>query len=152
MRSEVIPLPTRTASATGIRTQGAFLRYLLVGGCNTLLDLGLFSLLAVVVGLDLLVANVLSTSVTLCASYLLNRVFVFRTVRSVQRTVVQFVAVTLISGMVIQSAVIWAVMSVGALIVPDLSYDVLAPLAKICAMGVGMGSNYLGYRWLFGSR
>jgi hypothetical protein len=66
--------------------------------------------------------------------------------------VVQFVAVTLISGLVVQSAVIWTVMRLGAFIVPDLSHDVLAPLAKICAMGVGMGSNYLGYRWLFGSR
>jgi putative flippase GtrA len=127
----VIRLPTRTASAAGTQTRGAFLRYLLVGVFNTLLDLGLFSLFAVVVGIHPLVANILSTSITLCVSYLLNRVFVFRTARSVQRTVVQFVAV---------------------LIVPDLSHDVLAPLAKICAMGVGMGSNYLGYRWLFGSR
>jgi putative flippase GtrA len=148
----VIRLPTRIASAAEAQTRGAFLRYLLVGVFNTLLDFGLFSLFAVVAGIHPLVANILSTSITLCVSYLLNRVFVFRTVRSVQRTVVQFVAVTLISGLVVQSAVIWTVMSLGALIVPDLSYDVLAPLAKICAMGVGMGSNYLGYRWLFGSR
>jgi putative flippase GtrA len=148
----VIRLPTRTPSAAGTQTRGAFLRYLLVGVFNTLLDFGLFTLFAVVVGIHPLVANILSTSITLCVSYLLNRVFVFRTARSVQRTVVQFVVVTLISGLVVQSAVIWTVMGLGALIVPDLSYDVLAPLAKICAMGVGMGSNYLGYRWLFGSR
>jgi putative flippase GtrA len=148
----VIRLPTRTASRAGTRTQGAFLRYLLVGGFNTLLDLGLFTLFAVVVELDPLIANILSTSITLCVSYLLNRVFVFRTERSIQRTAVQFVAVTLISGLVVQSAVIWVIMGLGAVIVPGLPTDVLAPLAKICAMGVGMGSNYLGYRWLFGSR
>ena len=148
----MIRLPTRTAGAAATRTRGAFLRYLLVGVFNTLLDLGLFTLFAVVVGLHPLVANIVSTSITLCVSYLLNRVFVFRTARSVQRTVVQFVAVTLISGLVVQSAVIWTVIHLGALIVPDLSHDVLALLAKICAMGVGMGSNYLGYRWLFGSR
>lgn len=147
----MIRLPTRSAGAAGTQTRGAFLRYLLVGVFNTLLDLGLFSVFVVVVGIHPLVANILSTSITLCVSYLLNRVFVFRTARSVQRTVVQFVAVTLISGLVVQSAVIWTVMRLGALIVPDLSHDVLAPLAKICAMGVGMGSNYLGYRWLFGS-
>jgi putative flippase GtrA len=148
----VIRLPTRTHSVTGTRTQGAFLRYLLVGGFNTLLDLGLFTLFAIVVGLDPLIANVLSTSITLCASYLLNRVFVFRTERSIQRTAVQFVGVTLISGLVVQSAVIWVIMGLGALIAPDLPSDGLAPLAKMCAMSVGMGSNYLGYRWLFGSR
>lgn len=141
-----------TVSEARTRTPGAFPRYVVVGVFNTLLDLGLFTLFAVVVGLQPLVANLLSTSITICVSYLLNRVFVFRTARSVQRTLVQFVAVTLISGLVIQSAVIWAVIHLGALIVPDLSHDVVAPLAKICAMGVGMGSNYLGYRWLFGSR
>ena len=144
--------PGSGAGAVGTRPHGAFLRYVLVGGFNTLLDLGLFTLFAVVVGLPPLVANVISTCITLCVSYLLNRVFVFRTDRSVQHTVVQFVAVTLISGLIVQSAVIWVVLHLGALIAPDLSHDVLAPLAKICAMGVGMISNYLGYRWLFGSR
>jgi putative flippase GtrA len=148
----VIRLPIRASGTAGTRTHGAFLRYLLVGGFNTLLDLGLFTLFAVVVGFQPLVANVLSTSITLCVSYLLNRVFVFRTSRSVQRTAVQFVSVTLISGLVVQSAVIWVVMHLGPMIVPGLSHDILAPLAKICAMGVGMGSNYLGYRWLFNAR
>ena len=148
----VIRVPASADSAAATRPRGAFLRYVLVGVFNTLLDLGLFTLFAVVVGLHPLVANVLSTSITLCVSYLLNRVFVFRTSRSVQGTVVQFVAVTLISGLLIQSGVIWVVLRVGALVVPDLSPDILEPLAKICAMGVGMVSNYLGYRWLFGPR
>ena len=144
--------PIRPAADVGTQTRGAFLRYLLVGGFNTLLDLGLFTVFAVAVGLQPLVANVISTSITLCVSYLLNRLFVFRTTRSVQHTVVQFVAVTLISGLVVQSAVIWTVIRLGALMVPGLSHDILAPLAKVVAMGVGMVSNYLGYRWLFGSR
>lgn len=148
----MIRLSTRTAGTVGTRTQGSFLRYLLVGGFNALLDLGLFTLGAVVIGLHPLVANIVSTSITLCVSYLLNRVFVFRTTRSIQRTVVQFVTVTLISGLLVQSGVIWVVLRLGGLVVPNLPPDVLEPLAKICAMGVGMGSNYLGYRWLFGSR
>lgn len=145
------PLPTRAADTTRTRPKGAFLRYVLVGGFNTLLDLGLFTLFAVGADLQPLLANVLSTSITLCVSYLLNRVFVFRTTRSVQGTVVQFLAVTLISGLIVQSAVIWTVIRLGELFVPGLSHDVLAPLAKVCAMGIGMISNYLGYRWLFGS-
>jgi putative flippase GtrA len=152
MPVEGIRLTTRTAGDTGTRTSGAFLRYLLVGGFNTLLDVGLFTLFAVVVGLNPLVANVLSTSITLCVSYLLNRVFVFRTERSVQRTVVQFVAVTLISGLIVQSAVIWAVLQLGGLLAPGIPYDLLAPAAKICAIGVGMWCNFVGYRWLFKSR
>lgn len=145
-------MPAPTASGAGGSSRGSFPRYVLVGVFNSLLDLGLFTVFAVVVGIHPLVANVASTIITLCVSYVLNRVFVFRTDRSVQRTVVQFVAVTLISGLLVQSAVIWAVLSLGALVVPDLSLDVLEPLAKVCAMGVGMVSNYLGYRWLFGAR
>ena len=117
----VIRVPTSADSAAATQPGGAFLRYVLVGVFNTLLDLGLFTLFAVVVGLHPLVANILSTSITLCVSYLLNRVFVFRTDRSVQGTVVQFVAVTLISGLLIQSAVIWVVLRIGAVVVPDLS-------------------------------
>jgi putative flippase GtrA len=148
----VTRIPSEVDGAAGSRTQGSFLRYLVVGGFNSLLDLALFTVFAVVVSLHPLVANVLSTAITLCVSYLLNRVFVFRTTRSVQRTVVQFVAVTLVSGLLVQSAVIWAVIGLGGLVVPDFPDDVLEPLAKICAMAVGMVSNYLGYRWLFGAR
>lgn len=144
--------PTEVDGTVGRRGRGSFLRYLLVGSFNSLLDLALFTVLAVVVGLHPLVANVLSTAITLCVSYLLNRVFVFRTTRSVQRTVVQFVTVTLVSALLVQSAVIWAVIGLGGLVVPGLPDDVLEPLAKICAMAVGMVSNYLGYRWLFGAR
>jgi putative flippase GtrA len=148
----VIGLPTSTDGVVATRHRGSFVRYVFVGVFNSLLDLGLFTLFAVVVGLGPLLANTLSTAITLCVSYLLNRLFVFRTDRSVQKTVVQFVAVTLISGLLVQSAVIWLVLDLGALVVPDLSHDVLEPLAKVGAMGVGMVSNYLGYRWLFGSR
>ncbi len=148
----MIRLLTRTAAPVGAATRGAFLRYLLVGGFNTLLDLGLFTIFAVVAGLHPLVSNIFSTSITLCVSYLLNRAFVFRTKRSVQGTVVQFVGITLISGLVIQSAVIWSVVALRGEIVPGFSSDLIALSAKICAMGVGMVFNYLGYRWLFGSR
>ena len=144
--------PTEVDGTVGRRARGSFLRYLLVGGFNSLLDLALFTLFAVVVSLHPLVANVLSTSITLCVSYLLNRAFVFRTTRSIQGTVFQFVTITLISGLLVQSAVIWTVIRLGGLLVTDLPDGVLEPFAKVCAMAVGMVTNYLGYRWLFRSR
>jgi putative flippase GtrA len=148
----VIRLPTQTSGEVRTQRPKAFLRYLLVGTFNTLLDLGLFTLFAVIIDIHPLAANILSTSITLCVSYLLNRVFVFRTERSVRRTAIQFVSVTLISGLVVQSAVIWAVLGLTPVLVPGLNADVVATFAKIIAMGVGMISNYFGYRWLFGSR
>jgi putative flippase GtrA len=148
----VIRLPTQTSGEVRTQRPKAFLRYLLVGTFNTLLDLGLFTLFAVIIEIHPLAANILSTTITLCVSYLLNRVFVFQTERSIQRTAIQFVAVTLISGLVVQSAVIWAVLGLTPVLVPGLNAGVVATFAKIIAMGVGMISNYFGYRWLFGSR
>lgn len=130
-------------------TSVTFVRYLLVGASNTLLDLGLFILLAVAIQVPALVANIISTSITVGVSYVLNRLFVFRSQRSVQSTLLQFVAVTLVSGLVVQSVAIWAVLVLGSAADPSLSSTALAPLAKVCAMGVGMCCNYLGYRWLF---
>ncbi len=128
---------------------GSFLRYVLVGGFNTLLDVGLFTLFATVVGLPALVSNVISTCITLCVSYLLNRSFVFKSDRKHTHTVAQFVAVTLFSGLLVQSGVIWLVLTVAGHLFPQARHEVLAPVAKVCAVGVGMVSNYLGYRWLF---
>lgn len=142
-------LQSRPSLRQLVRARGAFLRYVLVGGLNTLLDVGLFTLLATVVHLYPLLANVISTSITMCVSYVLNRMFVFRSDRSPARTLPQFVVVTLFSALVVQSAVIWVIIHLGSHLLPQVPYNALAPAAKICATVVGMISNYLGYRWLF---
>lgn len=132
------------------RERAQFLRYAGVGACTTLLDLTLFTIFAVPVGMPALLANVCSTCITVCFSYLANRILVFRSDAAATRTFVQFVAVTLFSGLLVQSVIIWTVLRVGHAAAPDLRHGVLAPTAKVAAMGVGMVSNYLGYRWLFG--
>jgi len=126
-----------------------FWKYVLVGGFNTLLDLGLFSLFSIGFGIMPVVANIMSTCVVMCVSYVLNRRFVFQSDASVARSSVQFVAVTLFSGWVVQSGVIWAVTHLLAWWVSSDRQDLWAVLAKVCAMGVGMVSNYIGYHWLF---
>lgn len=135
-----------------LRAHDSLWRYVLVGGFNSLLDLGLFTLFAIPLGLQPLVANVLSTTITLCVSYLINRFWVFRSDANWARSAVSFVVVTLTSGLVIQSGVIWLVLRAAEALAPGLSYAVVAPVAKVLAMGVGMITNYLGYRWLFGER
>ena len=135
-----------------LRNQGPILRYGLVGGFNTLLDLALFTLFSVGLHITPLLANVMSMSIVLCVSYVLNRLFVFRSKRPVRSTVVHFASVTLFTGLVVQSAVIWVVLHLGRLLVPTLSHSILAPFAKVCAMGVAMVSNYLSYRWIFHRR
>lgn len=130
----------------------AFIRYLFVGGFNTLLDLALFTCFVVVVGLLPVVANVASTTITMCVSYLLNRTIVFRSNNRRASTAAGFVAVTLFSGLLVQSAVIASVMWVGQSYLGAAEFAWFPSFAKICAMGVGMITNFLGYRWLFRQR
>lgn len=127
-------------------------RYLVVGLGNTALDLVLFTVLAVAAGVPPVVANVISTVVVMTISFFVNRSFVFRAESAGAAAYVGFVAVTLFSGLVLQSLVILGVIGLADAVVPDLSEGIVKPGAKVVAMGVGMVSNFLGYRWVFSGR
>jgi putative flippase GtrA len=119
-----------------------------VGAFNTGLDLALFTLGVAVFHLVPLVANAISTTITMCVSYLLNRTFVFRSEQKHAKALIPFFTVTLTSGLLIQGAVITIILALtkSVTLVP---YEVLAAGAKICAIGVGLIANYLGYRFIF---
>ncbi|WP_110239987.1 GtrA family protein [Nocardioides gilvus] len=127
-------------------------RYVLVGLFNSALDVALFSLLALAVGLAPVVSNVVSTVVVMTVSFFLNRAWVFRSETSGVGTYLRFVAVTLFTGLLVQSLVILGVIAVSAELIPALPDAVVTPGAKIAAMAVGMVVNFLGYRWLFSHR
>ncbi|MDO9456982.1 GtrA family protein [Nocardioides sp.] len=127
-------------------------RYLVVGLANTALDLVLFTVLAVAVGVPPVVANVISTVVVMTVSFFVNRAWVFRAESAGLRAYVGFVAVTLFSGLVLQSLVILGVIAVASGVAPDLPDELVEPGAKLVAMAVGMVSNFLGYRWVFSDR
>lgn len=126
-------------------------RYLVVGVANTALDLALFTALAV--GLDArpVVANVVSTVLVMTLSFFVNRAWVFDAGSAGWRAYAGFVAITLFSGWVIQSLVILGLLHGASAFAPDIPDDVAAPLAKLAAMAVGMVSNFIGYRWVFGA-
>lgn len=132
-------------------TGGSFPRYLVVGVFTSLLDLSLFSLLALLLHVPEIPANVVSTIVTVCVSYLINRRFVFKAQRSTWGTFFSFAGMTLFTGLVIQSVIIWAVVSGTALVAASLSAALVKPSAKVIAMGVGALCNYFGYRFIFRS-
>ncbi|MEO9322644.1 GtrA family protein [Nocardioides sp. C4-1] len=124
-------------------------RYVVVGLANTGLDLALFTALAV--GLDArpVVANVVSTVVVMTISFFVNRSWVFGADDAGARAYAGFVAVTLFSGLVLQSLVILGVLQLAGAVAPEVPHDLAAPAAKVVAMGVGMVSNFLGYRYVF---
>lgn len=134
------PTPRSLASLLG--------RYLLTGGFTSLLDLALFSLLSVGLRVAEIPANVVSTIVTICVSYLINRAFVFGSRRGGIGAFFSFASVTLVTGLLLQSLVILGVLALfSGTAWSHQSWTSVA--AKVVAMAVGAGCNFLAYRVIF---
>jgi putative flippase GtrA len=114
-------------------------RFGLVGFANTAVDFGiLFSLTAL--GVQVFVANVVSTSVALGLSFVLNRNFTFRSDGHRGRQVVLFFVVTLVGLWGLQPVVIFAVQS----LLPGADGFTLL-VGKACATAVSLVWNYMLY-------
>lgn len=89
-----------------LKNRAQIYRYLLVGGTATIID---FSLLFVVthLGTQIIVANIISTGISFCFSFLANKNYTFKTHgASLRREISSFVVVTLFGLWVIQSIII----------------------------------------------
>lgn len=131
---------------------GTFFRYLLTGATISLLDLTLFTWFSVGLDLHVAVANVLSTILAICVSYLINRFFVFRAARASWSTFLGFTTVSLFNGMLLQSLIIWFLVAVTPILISDVPSALLVTVSKVIAMGVGALANYFGYRLVFRKR
>ena len=126
---------------------GALLRFVLAGTLNTGVDVALYTALAAA-GVQVVVANLISTSCGLVVSYLLNRGFVFRAGTTSTRAgrakqLVSFVVVTGIGLWLLQPLVI-----IGAtrLLLPLGLPTVAAILVpKLLATAVTLVWNYVLY-------
>ena len=127
-------------------------RYFSVGVFTSLLDLGIFSALSVGFGVPILLSHVVSTTVTMCTSYAINRRFVFRSGAGGRHVFAGFVATTLISAFVIQSGVLLAGQWVLAAVLGPHYPAWLNAALKVAAMVVGAVANFLGYNAVFTSK
>ena len=117
-------------------------RFAIVGLTTTALDLGLFGALAVVAGIMPVVANIVSYSSGIVASFILNRGWTFGERRSeaAHRHAIKFV-VTNLAGLAISTAIV-------ALLV--LALDVPRFAAKGASLPVVFAWNYaLARFWVF---
>ncbi len=123
-------------------------RFMAIGGINTLIDFGLLFALTKL-GLPVIVANTISTTVAFIFSFFMNKKYTFKTTdTNIKREVVLFVAFTLFGLWVLQNAVIIGlkplVTSFG------FSDSIAALIAKIPATIISMAWNYLTYdRFVF---
>lgn len=126
-------------------------RFLVSGGAMALLDLCLYSCGTLLLHWPPIAAHVVSTLITICVSFAVNRAFVFRAHGTGVRAFVPFLAVTLVTALVIQTLIITGLVHAGAALLPRAPEGAVAIGAKLIAVGVAAVCNFVCYRFIFSS-
>jgi putative flippase GtrA len=124
-------------------------RFLTVGMLGTLIDIALFTVLRVLLGIPTLAANTLSYSAGIVNNFVWHRrwTFAHRSRKAPGAQFSQFVVVSLSALMLNNLIVLWLAPSLGVLFA-NAGYGAL--VAKICATGVGVCWNFLANNlWTF---
>jgi putative flippase GtrA len=126
-----------------MKNNGQKLRFLAVGGFNTLLDFGLLLTLKAL-GLPVITANVITTTTAFCFSFLANKKYTFKTTdTNIKREIILFIGVTLFGLWVLQTVIIKLVT---LLLTPyGFAADLILLIAKLLATGVTLVWNYVLY-------
>jgi putative flippase GtrA len=128
---------------TFLKKHGDKLRYLVVGGFNTLIDfLILFGLVAL--GLNKIPANYISTTITMIISFFLNKEFTFKSKdKATKRQFLIFISVTAFGLWVIQPVIIlisgWFLDNTG------WNDTIILFISKVFATVASLIWNYLFY-------
>lgn len=124
------------------------LRFAIVGISNTVLDFTLMNLLSLA-GLNLIIANTISTGIAMIYSFLMNKKWTFRNAgQDYLRQVILFFVFTAIGIWVIQNGLI--ILAQHYLPRFSLSDQVFSNLAKLGASVFSLTWNYLTYnRFVF---
>ena len=132
-------------------------RFACIGVINTLTDAAILNVLVFVFGVKLLIANVISASVSIIISYFWNHYIVFQKEHQLSlRMFLKFVIVTGLSIVAIQSAVIYIAQHIFTL--SEISKltglhgthveFIQVDGAKIAAVLIGMVWNFLLYKYV----
>ena len=130
-----------------------FLTFCVIGVINTIIDFALYLALQKH-GVEIYLANIVSTSAALAVSYVLNKRFTYDAAQQSNRAFVPFVVITLIGLWVLQPIIIYAVragLDVGAvrqLLAPLTNdYDTLRnAIGKLAATPATLIWNFVLYK------
>jgi len=126
-----------------LRSESQTIRFLTVGGSATLIDFG-FLFLATSLGVPTVIANIISTGISFCFSFVANKNYTFKTHgANLKREISLFVLVTLFGLWVIQSFIIGFTEPLVAKVVADDELQLLS--AKLIATAVTTVWNYILY-------
>jgi len=121
------------------------LRFSCVGGLNTIIDFGMFSLLNSLFGVNYVISQIISYSSGTLNSYTLNKFWTFNDTKTNKKTtkeIVQFI--------IVNSASLGVSLIGLSILLSDSSMNPF--FAKIISMVLAQVVNFLGYRfWVFGA-
>jgi putative flippase GtrA len=119
-----------------------------IGVLVTLVDFGLFALLANYLDVHYIIANILSTGTALCLSFVLNSRLTFQSKLS-GKTAVLFVTITLLGLWVLQPIVITIFEPLIAPLVASTAINGIALIgAKLIATAFSLTWNYTMYNYV----
>ena len=122
--------------------RGKLLRFALVGGINTTIDIGLlFGLTAL--GVPKLAANTVSTGLAFIFSFFANKSYTFRAQGNMRRQLILFVIITLAGLWGLQNAVIFCISPILTSVIHTEPLVLL--VTKIIATGTSLVWNYYLY-------
>jgi putative flippase GtrA len=131
-------------------------KFAVVGGVNTVLDFLLFNLFAhvfrlSVFGLQVVVcAQILSASIVVPISYILNRCFTFSSEKSHKETFWRYILISFFNAWILQTVVIALVVhTAGVFGLLANNTILLDNIAKCCGIALGMISNFFFYHRIF---
>ena len=121
------------------------LRFGIIGGINTLLDIGLLFFFSSFLGIPRGIANIGSTSVTFVISFFANKKYTFKSTRrdTLVREMVLFTVVTLFGLWVIQGVIIHFLTP--SIIALGIKEEIALLGAKLIATVASLVWNYLLY-------
>ncbi len=119
------------------------IKFLIVGGANTLLDFALLFLF-VGLGLDKIVANYFSTGISMIFSFFINKSFTFKNKsEKKKRQFILFLIVTIAGLWALQPLLIWGITTLLAPYVINNELNLF--IAKVIATVATLVWNYLFY-------
>jgi putative flippase GtrA len=122
------------------------IRFGLVGLVNTATDFAVLLSLVVVIGIPTTLANIISTSIALAVSYMLNKKAVFGNADGHnRRQIMLFIIVTLTGLWVIQTLVIVTTSNWLQVLIGNDHAAIVLIIAKIIATVISLIWNYLWY-------
>lgn len=118
-------------------------RFVVVGSINTVLDFLILNIL-VLLGLPRILANTISTGISMASSFFMNRKWTFNSnSKNYARQVALFIVFTLIGLWVIQNGVIWIAFNFAPHF--GLSDLMFLNIAKVFASVFSLTWNYITY-------